>query len=113
MCFNTILTEQDKQSAYTLNEKLGDSTFLDIGGAEGYITLTVLSCVREAVIFECDEKWAEALVATFESYRDKVGIVSKFAGRNDSGDTVCDDSVVKGKNNVVSRIDVEGMEKFC
>lgn len=113
--FNSILTEQDKRSPHyyfdPLDEKLRDSTFLDIGGAEGYITLTVLPYVREAVIFECDEKWAEALTATFEPYRDKVRIVSKFAGRNDSGETVRIDSVVKGKNNVVLKIDVEGMEK--
>lgn len=113
--FNSILTEQDKRSPHYYfdpsDEKLRDSTFLGIGGAEGYIMLTVLHYVREAVTLECDDMWIGALSAMFEPYRDKVRIVSKYAGRNDSGDTVRIDSVVKGKNNVVLKIDVEGMEK--
>lgn len=113
--FNSILTEQDKRSPHyyfdPLDEKLRDSTFLDIGGAEGYLTLMVLPFVKEAVIFECDKKWIEALNATFEPYRGKVKIVSKFAGGKDSGDTVRIDSIVKGKDDIVLKIDVEGMEK--
>lgn len=113
--FNSILIEQDKRSPHYYfdpsDEKLRDSTFLDIGGAEGYITLTVLPYVKAAVIFECDEKWTDALKATFEPYHDKVKIVSKFAGGKDSGDIVRIDSIVKGKDNIVLKIDVEGMEK--
>lgn len=113
--FSRILIEQDRRSPhYYFNpsdEKLSNSTFLDIGGAEGYITLTVLPYVREAIIFECDKMWIGALAATFEPYRDKVRIVSKYVGGKDSGDTVCVDSVVNGKDNIVLKMDVEGMEK--
>lgn len=113
--FTGILMEQDRRSPhYYFNpkdEKLKNSVFLDIGGAEGYITLMVLPYVKEAVVFECDKQWVTALDATFKPYRDKVRIVPKFAGRKDSEDAVCIDSVVNGKDNVVLKIDVEGMEK--
>ena len=113
--FSWILMEQDRRSPHyyfdPADEKLRDSTFLDIGGAEGYITLIVLPYVREALIFECDSQWLEALDATFEPYRNKVRVIPKFAGAKDSADTVCIDSAAKGKENVVLKIDVEGMEK--
>lgn len=113
--FSWILMEQDRRSPHCYfdpaDEKLRDSTFLDIGGAEGYITLIVLPYVREALIFECDSQWLEALDATFEPYRSRVRVIPKFAGGEDSADTVRVDSVAKGKENIVLKIDVEGMEK--
>lgn len=89
MYFNSILTEQDSRSPhYYFNpsdEKLRNSIFLDIGGAEGYITLLVMPFVKEALIFECDEKWTEALNATFEPYHNKVKIIHQFVGAETRG----------------------------
>lgn len=113
--FNSILIEQDPRSPhYYFNSsdgKLRNSTFLDIGGAEGYITLMVVPFVKKAVIFECDEKWIEALNATFEPYQDKVKIINQFVGAETSGKIVKLDDIVKDRDNVVLKIDVEGMEK--
>lgn len=112
--FNSILKEQDIRSPhYYFNpsdERLKDSTFLDIGGAEGYMTLLMLPYVKQAVIFECDKNWVEALQATFEPYRDRVKIISRFAGAETTDEMVRVDDIVKGQNNVVLKIDVEGME---
>ena len=110
--FRGILMEQDRRSLHyyfdPVDGNLMDSTFLDVGGAEGYITLLVLPYVREALILKCDRQWAEALEATFEPYRKKVRVIPKFAGGEDSADTVRIGSVAKGKENVVLKIDVEG-----
>lgn len=114
--FNSILTEQDSRSPhYYFNpsdEKLRGSTFFDIGGAEGYITLMVLPFVKDAVIFECDGKWTEALDATFEPYHNKVKIIHQLVGAETSRKGyIRIDDVTKDRRNVVLKIDVDGMEK--
>lgn len=113
--FNSILVEQDERSPHyyfeASDEKIKDSIFLDIGGAEGYITLLILPFVKRAVIFESDECWGEALEATFGMFSDKVSIIHRFAGAKSHENTIKIDDVVKEADNVVLKIDVEGMEK--
>lgn len=85
---NSLLIEQDHNSPHVyLTETFDideDSVIYDVGTAEGIFTLWNIEKVRKAYLFETDESWIEALNATFEPYKDKITIVNKFVGNEDS-----------------------------
>lgn len=111
--FNTLLIEQDKRSPHFYfnpkDKRLNDATFVDVGGAEGYISLKVVDSVRKVIIFESDCDWIEALNMTFKPYSDKVSIINLYASNVSNTDSIKIDDVVNDKN-VALKIDVEGME---
>lgn len=85
--------------------------FVDIGAAEGMISLDVIDKVEKCILIECNEKWQHSLKKTFASYRSKVQIVSKYVSdKNDEKNITLDELLKDVENPVVLKIDVEGME---
>lgn len=112
--FNTLRIEQDPRSTHfyfdPLDDRLKNATFVDVGGAEGFISLEVVDYAKEVIIFECDQDWINALQTSFAPWKEKVTIINRFASDKSDGNNVRIDDVVAGKDNVVLKMDVEGME---
>lgn len=113
--FNAILCEQDPDSPHHYFDEdsrwLTDTVFIDVGSAEGYMALLVADKVKKIIILECDTEWREALEATFEEYKHKVRILSKYAGMNTEDNMIrLDDVVEDDDSSVIVKMDVEGAE---
>lgn len=96
---NALLIEALPQSphryfepSFSPNEK---DIFLDIGSAEGIISLLNIETVQKVILFETDPEWIEALQATFEPYKHKVRIVNKFVSNTDSETAITLDTYSK------------------
>ena len=113
--YNGLLIEQDINSPhrYLTKERLPDmgSIVADIGGAEGIFALDIIDYVKKVYIFECDEKWIEALNLTFAPYKDKVEIVNKFVGDKTDNSMVRLDDFFKDKELDYIKADIEGWEE--
>lgn len=86
--------------------------FVDVGSAEGIISLDVVSEASEVYLIERSESWAEALSATFKNYENKVHIIRAYAGLDNDANTVCLDSILakyRGRE-IFIKMDIEGME---
>lgn len=113
-----LLVEQHKRSPHryftdSFHVEEGD-IFVDVGAAEGLISLDSIDKVKKAYLIEGDEKeWRESLEKTFSPYRDKTNLIYKFASdKNDSGnisldELLKDDMDAKG---IMVKMDVEGSE---
>lgn len=116
----SLIMEQDERSPHCYFENnedsLKDCIFVDVGAAEGIISLEIIDKVQSAILFECNEAWKKALEATFSPWHEKIQIVSKFAGNVKGKDTVeLDDwfstMLLDAKRELVLKLDVEGSEK--
>lgn len=113
---NTILQEQDEQSPhfYFHASEVDGCLLCDIGAAEGYISLSVIDYVKEAVLFECDPIWKRPLEATFRDYGDKVRIINQYVSDGTSENTTSLDTFLSEKETekvpIVIKADVEGSE---
>lgn len=113
---NAILCEQDPRSPHYYFDRADpwfddDTIFIDAGAAEGLVALQVVDRVKKVVLLECDKVWMEPLKATFEPWKDKVTIVTKFAGdMNDDTTCTLDDLVEAASGKVAIKMDVEGNE---
>lgn len=114
--YNQLIMEQDPESPHTyfsdacsFNE--GD-IFVDVGAAEGIISLDVIEKASEIYLIECSESWISALNNTFEDYQDKIHIIPKFAGRTNSDNSITIDTLLEKytNKNIFIKMDVEGME---
>lgn len=113
--YNYLLIEQDINSPhrYLTDEfKPGsDEIFVDVGAAEGNLTLLVIEKVSKAYLFETDEDWIEALRATFAPWKDKVEIINKFVSNKDDEKHISLDQFFRDKEQVdFVKIDAEGAE---
>jgi len=116
MLYNGLLAEQDPESPhrYTAEgfELKQDDVLLDVGSAEGIFTLSNITILKKAYLFEREPEWLEALEATFEPWKDKVEIISKFVSDVNDAENICIDTFLEEKHlmpNMV-KIDVEGAE---
>ena len=113
--YNQLLMEQDKDSPHAyFSDGFGvkaDSVFLDVGGAEGMLSLEAIDLASDIYIFECDDAWKQALNNTFGGY-DNVHIISKYVGRFTDDNTVTIDDVLEGfiDRDIYIKMDIEGME---
>lgn len=116
--YRSLLMEQDSRSAHHYLDNPDDvsgKTFLDIGSAEGLTSLEVIDKVNHIYLFERDEKWIEALEATFAPWKDKVTIIRKYiSDRNDDVHQTLDDFFSnKPATNLFFKMDIEGAERFA
>ena len=114
--YNQLIMEQDVESPHTyFNEKCNvknNSIFVDVGSAEGIISLDVIDKVSEVYLIECSDEWIRALQLTFAGYKDKVHFVKKYAGRCDSETTISLNTLLDkyAERDIFIKMDVEGME---
>jgi hypothetical protein len=112
----SLMIEQDKRSPhlyFSENVSLNNGgVFLDIGAAEGLITLLNIEKIKKAYLFECDQEWVEMLKKTFEPYADKVEIINKYVSEiNDETHTTLDAYLDKHyEDSICMKMDIEGME---
>lgn len=114
--YNSLLIEQDVESPhrYLTNEfNIGENDVLvDIGCAEGILSLDLIDKVRKVYLFECEEEWIEALKHTFDPWKDKVEIIRKFVSDTNDDNSITLDSFFKNRQEKPTfiKIDVEGAE---
>jgi len=90
---------------------MGADTLLDIGAAEGLISLEWVERVRAVILFEPDPIWREPLTLTFEPWKDKVTLIPKAASSLDNDLCQTVDSVLREHHGpILLKIDVEGAE---
>ncbi len=120
----SLLEEQDMCSPHRYfpddDSFLDEACFFDVGAAEGIISLSIIDRIQKAVLFEADPMWIKALNKTFEKYKEKIIIISKFCSDKVSKtETTLDeayDTTIKccfgdiANTKVVVKADVEGME---
>lgn len=117
--YRALLFEQDPRSPhiYWNNDEstFNDKIFFDIGSAEGLIALEKIDRLKHVYLFECEEKWVEALQETFKPYMNKVTIIKKYVSNttNEDDNTITIRDFVK-QNNVAPdfiKMDIEGFEE--
>jgi hypothetical protein len=111
-----LLMEQDYRSPHRYFDHISEfegKTLLDVGAAEGILSLMAIDYVEHAYLFECEEGWIEALQKTFEPWKEKVTIVPKYVGDHDDDSTVRLDTFFQGRQhrNLFLKMDIEGMER--
>lgn len=116
--FVFLLIEQHKRSPHryftdSFHVEEGD-IFVDVGTAEGLISLDSIDQVKKAYLLEGEEeKWRGLLEKTFSPYRDKTNIIYKFASdKNDSKNVTLDELLKDDMNakGIMVKMDVEGSE---
>ena len=111
-----LIMEQDAHSPhkYFTDEvvHLDKTVFIDVGAAEGIISLDLIDNVSEVILLECSEKWINALEHTFEPWVDKVRIIRKYVGISTSSNSISLDDLLEGYEgrNIIIKMDIEGME---
>ena len=116
--YRNSIMEQDFRSPHQYVKdinRLKRKILLDIGAAEAMFSLDVIELVSHAYIFECDENWVEALIATFESWKDKVTIVRKYISDINDENNITIDHFLEGKEktNLFLKMDIEGSEQVA
>lgn len=114
--YRSLLVEQDPCSPHRYSDSASEfrgKSLLDVGAAEGFVTLNAIEDIEYAWLFECDPRWVEALKATFAPWKEKIEIVRKYVGGIDNGDTVTLDEFMKDKpkENLFLKMDIEGAER--
>lgn len=111
-----LLLEQNPSSPHcyfddSFQVEKGD-VFVDVGAAEGLISLGVIEKASKVYLIEGDAKWIPDLERTFKKYGDKVVIIPKYAGNKDTDEIITVDEILKNETrNCVIKIDVEGAER--
>lgn len=84
---------------------------VDLGGAEGNFSLSIIDVASHVYLFEGDESWLEPLQKTFESYKDKITIINKYIGDIDTENMVRLDTYFENISVDFIKADVEGYEQ--
>ncbi len=107
-----ILMEQDERSPhrYNFEGSMDGAIIADMGGAEGCFILPIIEKIKHAYIFECDDRWIEALNATFSSWKEKVTIIPKYIGNETNDKMITLDDYFKDKSVDYIKADIEGAE---
>ncbi len=113
---NIGLMEQDARSPHRY---IGKDTMPDegdvgvfIGASDGMFCLSLIDRLSKVYLFEPGQHWHEPMEATFAPWGDKVEIVRKGAGSEDTDDVIRLDSFFVGKTSPnFIQMDVDGVEK--
>jgi hypothetical protein len=113
--YKDLCIEQDVDSPHRYEVenymvKEGD-VIVDIGAAEGIWALENVEKASKMYLFECEEKWIEALQKTFEPYNEKVEIINKFISNVTDGNEVTFDDFFNGHKINFVKTDIEGTER--
>ena len=114
--YRFLLMEQDIHSPHRYLEnisRLEGKTVLDMGASEGVFTLSAIEIIDHAYLFECDERWVNALNATFAPWKEKITIVTKYVSNVNDENNITIDRFLEGKSkkNLFLKMDIEGYEQ--
>ncbi len=113
--YNDLLREQDEQSPHRYLKEgrypTTGSVVVDIGAAEGIFALDVIEYASKVYLFEADETWLSALKKTFSPWENKIEIITKYVGKNDTEKEVSLDCYFSGKECDYIKADIEGAEE--
>ncbi|MDR1792203.1 MAG: hypothetical protein LBR36_01975 [Bacteroidales bacterium] len=114
--YNYLCIEQDTRSPHSYwtfdIPFTKDDIAVDAGAAEGIWGLDIVENVKELYLFETEDKWIDALQATFAPWKDKVHIIKKFVSqKTDEKNVRLDDYFAeKGIYPSILKADVDGSE---
>ena len=113
--YRSLLLEQDVRYPHHYvdsPDEYADRTLLDVGAAEGLISLEAVEKARHIYLFECMDEWQEALQATFRPWQDKTTLVPKYVGESTRGQTISLDDFLRDKpiEKLFLKMDIEGAE---
>ena len=85
---------------------------VDVGAAEGLVTLSVIEKISKAYLIECDRKWWAPLNATFAPWKDKCKIVPKLITDHEGKHSTKLDTLLsqESKKPLFIKMDIEGNE---
>jgi hypothetical protein len=114
--YRRLIAEQDSRSPHQYVSdinRLTGKTLLDIGAAEAIFTLSAIEIINHAYIFECEDIWHDSLKATFDPWKDKVTIISKYVSDKNDEQNITIDCFLedKDKRNLFLKMDIEGNEQ--
>lgn len=84
-------TEQDIESPHRYldeDENMEKYVFFDIGCQEASLPLEFVDKLKHLYLFEVDSEWNNPLERTYAEWADKVTIINKYVGDNDSDNTI-------------------------
>ena len=113
--YTQLIIEQDELSPHKYfsdNVNFEKGIFVDVGSAEGIISLDIIEMADEVYLLERSKEWISALQETFMDYMNKIHIIPYYAGSYDSDITITLDTLLSkyGNKDIFVKIDVEGME---
>jgi len=113
-CYNALCIEQDLDSPHryqTPNFTVAEGDIIaDVGAAEGMWVLNNVEKAAKVYLFECNQKWLQALQKTFEPWKEKVTIVTKYVSSITDENNVTLDTFFGNDKIDFIKADIEGME---
>lgn len=90
----------------------GGDVLLDVGCAEGLLSLDSVDRVKKIYLFESDKKWIAPLMATFAPFSEKVEIINKIVSEVNSEKEITLNTILKKDNSdsFFIKMDIEGYE---
>jgi precorrin-6B methylase 2 len=108
--------EQDPESPHRyLSSRFdpGESDVVaDIGAAEGNFSLSLIEKVKKIYLIEYNREWIKALEQTFDPWKDKVEIISRYVSDCDDEKHISLNALLKSHKDITFlKIDVDGNEQ--
>ncbi len=111
--FRSLMIEQDPASPHRyMDDSFGfdGGCVLDAGAAEGNFALEIVERAEKVLLIEADPTWNEALMKTFEPWKDKVTIINKYLSDVDGHNSVSIDTLAAEQQIDFIKMDIEGAE---
>ena len=113
--YRALLAEQDPESPHCYfddRHRADGEVFLDIGAAEGLISLRQIMYAERVFLFENDSAWFRPLEKTFAPFGDKAVIIKGTVGNTGEGDVIgsCIEEFGLSEKDLFIKMDIEGME---
>lgn len=111
----SLLSEQDELSPHRyVDERIFSAirtgeldTLVDVGAAEGNLSLSLAAGLKKIVLIEYESKWLRPLSSAFKPFKEKVSIVNKLVSESEPLDEILENVDL---SRAIIKLDVEGAE---